>query len=174
MIQPIITDINDVSRLPDSSGIYFFDTVKKVSLFLPLWYGNRLDLDKMLVYSGEDAEEHPELKDYNDLIREGRIEEKTIYREWSITPKCVPNRFSDRHLSMKCFNEIIEEFRAHGFNVTVEGLRHNYSCWLGDLKSGYRDEKNGYHLFTPCGCNPLEFRATSLDSRLDWQTTYEY
>ena len=45
---------------------------------------------------------------------------------------------------------------------------------MGDLKSGYRDEKNGYHLFTPCGCNPLSLRATSLEKELDWQTTYEW
>ena len=42
------------------------------------------------------------------------------------------------------------------------------------LKSGYRDEKNGYHLFTPCGCNPLSFRVSSLEPELDWQITYEY
>lgn len=128
----------------------------------------------MLLYSGKDAEQHPELPDYNDLIRSGRIEHRTVYRKWCIALKRVPSRFSDRHLSMKRFKEIIAEFRAHGFNVTIEALLHNYSCWLGGLKSGYRDETNGYHLFTPCGCNPLEFRATSLDSQLDWQTTYEY
>lgn len=174
MIQPIITDINDVSRLPDFSGIYFFDTVKKVSLFLPLWYGNRLDLDRMLVYSGQDAEEHPELKDYNDLIREGRIVKRTIYREYDVILNDVPDAYSGRHLTKRDFDRVITEFAQNGFTVTREALRHNYSCWLGNLKSGYRDEKNGYHLFTPCGANILSFRATSLDDRLDWQHTYEY
>lgn len=174
MIQNIITDIKDIAKLKGFDGIYFFDTVKKVSLFLPRWYGNRLDLDKMLLYSGQDAEDHPELKDYNDLIREGRIEERTIYREYDVCPQNVPDRFSDRHLTARDFDRIIKEFAQHGFKVTREALRHNYSAWLGSLKSGYRDEANGYHLFTPCGGNPLSFRATSLDDRLDWQTTYEY
>ena len=67
----------------------------------------------------------------------------------------------------------IEEFKSHGFNVTREALMHNYHAWRDDYKSGYRDEKNGYHLFTPCGCNPLSFRASELSAETDWQDTYE-
>jgi len=174
MIQSIITDVKNVGQLPHFTGRYFIDTVTATSLFLPEWFGNKLDLDKMLLYTVEDIDKHPELPDYNDLIRTGRLIELHICRQYEVTPKNVPGRDSERHLTMESFNKIIAEFREHGFNVTVEALRHNYSAWLGDLKSGYRDEKNGYFLFTPCGCNPLSFRASSLDSRLDWQTTYEY
>lgn len=67
---------------------------------------------------------------------------------------------------------ICDEFKEHGFKVTKEAVLHNFSCWLCDYKSGYRDEQNGYHLFSPCFCNDLRFAATTLDSRLDWQTTY--
>lgn len=174
MIEKIITDVKDVDKLRNFDGRYFIDTTTATPLFLPLWYGNRLDLNRMLLYTLEDAEAHPELPDYNDLLRTGRLVELHICRQYEIYPKNVPDRFSGRRLNMGTFKKIIAEFKEHGFNVTVEALRHNYSCWLGDLKSGYRDEKNGYHLFTPCGCNPLSFHASSLDSRLDWQTTYEY
>lgn len=75
-------------------------------------------------------------------------------------------------LSKKKIKAICDEFKEHGFNVTKEAIVHNFSCWLGDLKSGYRDEANGYHLFSPCGCNDLRFSATTLDDRMDWQTTY--
>lgn len=72
-------------------------------------------------------------------------------------------------------NVVIKFFKKKGYNVTKEAIMHNYSCWRGSLKSGYRDEENGYHLFTPCGGNPLSFRLTSLHpTASDWQTTYEY
>ena len=36
-----------------------------------------------------------------------------------------------------------------------------------------RDEENGYHLFTPCGGNPFDLRATTLEECCaDWQITY--
>lgn len=70
--------------------------------------------------------------------------------------------------------KICREFKDNGFNVTKEAIMHNYSAWRCDYKSGYRDEKNGYHLFSPCGCNPFSLRATSLhQSCNDWQETYE-
>lgn len=62
---------------------------------------------------------------------------------------------------------------AHKGVSTREAVLHNFRAWSGDLKSGFRDDRNGYHLFTPCGCNPLSFRATSLEPELDWQKTYE-
>lgn len=70
-------------------------------------------------------------------------------------------------------DKIIKEFKAHGFNVTADALHHNYNAWRCDMKSGYRDEENVYHLFSPCGCNPLSFRATTLNEHCkDWQETY--
>ena len=48
---------------------------------------------------------------------------------------------------------------------------HNYEAWKNDLKSGYRDDENGYFLFTPCGMNGLRFNATELVGE-DWQETY--
>lgn len=68
--------------------------------------------------------------------------------------------------------EVIEEFEANGFNVTEEAIIHNFEAWKSDYKSGYKDESNGYFLFTPCGCNALSFNATVLTGE-DWQKTYE-
>lgn len=64
-----------------------------------------------------------------------------------------------------------DEFYKHGFDVTLEAIAHNYEAWCRDLKSGYLDEENRYHLFTPCGCNMLSFRASEYVGK-DWQTTY--
>lgn len=64
-------------------------------------------------------------------------------------------------------------FKEHGFNVTAEAVEHNREAWSFDEKSGYRDEANGYHLFSPCGCNPFSVRAIELeDGTTDHLTTY--
>jgi len=76
-------------------------------------------------------------------------------------------------LSDERISEIITEFAEHGFDVSKEAIMHNFDAWRAGLKSGYRDKERGYHLFSPCGCNPLRFSATSLcDSCHDWQKTY--
>ena len=67
---------------------------------------------------------------------------------------------------------ILAFFADAGFAVTEEALIHNYEAWRDDYKSGYLDKRNGYFLFTPCGCNPLMFRAERLNGR-DYQETYE-
>lgn len=73
------------------------------------------------------------------------------------------------------YKKIVAEFAEHGFNVSTAALRHNYDAWRANEKSGYLDESNGNHIFTPCGANPLEFRATTLHRRCrDWQKTYTW
>lgn len=67
---------------------------------------------------------------------------------------------------------LIEEFKTKGYNVTEEALLHNFSAWKSDYKSGYRDEENGYFLFSPCGCNPLRFHAEKLKENAAYQRTY--
>lgn len=65
-----------------------------------------------------------------------------------------------------------QAFKDNGFDVTLEAIFHNYEAWLRDEKSGYRDEANGYHLFSPCGCNPFRLSASELHDGLRWQHTY--
>lgn len=57
---------------------------------------------------------------------------------------------------------IRKQFKNNGFKVSEKVILDNYFAWKNDLKSGFRDNRNKYHLFTPCGCNPLSFRATTL------------
>ena len=98
------------------------------------------------------------------LVTEGTC----IERKYDIYPKT-----NGKPLSYKDFDAIQKEFKENGFNVTLTAIKHNYECWLEDFKSGYRDERNNYHLFSPCGCNPLSFRATTLHKQCeDWQQTY--
>ena len=105
----------------------------------------------------------------NDLLREGKGKEVFPYEEYDIN-----NVRGAKNLTDKDLLRIQKKFKKNGFNVTFEALFHNYHAWFMDMKSGYRDEENGYHLFSPCGCNPLSFRATTLcDNRKDWQFTYE-
>ena len=73
--------------------------------------------------------------------------------------------------------EIVERtvaaFRGLGAEVSEEAVRHNLDAWLRDEKSGFRDEKNGVHLFSPCGCNPLRFWVSRLsDEGRGYQNTY--
>ena len=66
-----------------------------------------------------------------------------------------------------------EAFRELGFTVSDEAIRHNLDDWRSDLKSGFRDEKNGVHLFSPCGCNPLRFWISRLSEEgAGYQNTY--
>ena len=102
----------------------------------------------------------------NNLIKNGIGKEVFPYNEYDIDLGRV-------HLEKHQIEKICKEFRENGFEVTEEAILHNYAAWCGDLKSGYRDEKNGYHLFSPCGCNPFSLRATTLEPICsDWQTTY--
>lgn len=69
-------------------------------------------------------------------------------------------------------DEVIKAFRDNGFNVTRQAIEHNFNAWDSDYKSGYLDEKNGYFLFTPCGCNQLRFSAEKINGK-EYQKTYE-
>ncbi len=86
----------------------------------------------------------------------------------------VDMNFSTRfRIDEKKLKRIKRFFLQKGFNVTTEAILHQYCAWWIGMKSGYRDEENGYHLFTPCGVNPFSLRLTTLDERCsDWQTTY--
>ncbi len=101
-----------------------------------------------------------------------KLKEEEKAKEVFCYDKCDRN-FGWEPLSEDKVMNLVRDFHKNGFNVTARAIYHNMSAWCADMKSGYRDEKNGYHLFTPCGCNQLSFRATSLHKLCeDWQTTY--
>ena len=98
----------------------------------------------------------------NELITAGKVARIVPYREYDIMPKSRPIDF----------DAIVAEFKENGFEVSKAALVHNYNAWLNDYKSGYRCKS--CHIFTPCGCNPLRFSATTLCKECkDWQTTYK-
>ena len=139
-------------------------------------YNCKVDLenDSFISSSDEDYEES-NLPIMEDLVEQGIVKVVSCIERTFDIDDVYQNRFRVKNLSEKKIQTIINKFKKNGFNVTKEAIMHNFSCWMGDLKSGYRDEKNNYHLFSPCGCNPLSFRATTLHPKCeDWQTTYEW
>lgn len=97
------------------------------------------------------------------------LDDVQCFDEYNIADLGYPTSLSDAKV-----NKIVRKFRAHGFNVTKEAVMHQYGAWNAGFKSGYRDDENGYHLFTPCGrCNEFALCASTLTDKVDWQTTYE-
>lgn len=149
---------------------------KLVNLF-PHKYSAKVDLtnEMYILESDEEEYESSTLPTFNDLVSEGIVKVVSCIERKFDMNNIYQDRYRVSNLSEKKLKSIINKFKKNGFNVTREAILHNFSCWLGDLKSGYRDEENGYHLFSPCGCNPLSFRATTLHPKCaDWQTTYEW
>ena len=145
--------------LPDGSMVDVYD-VK---------YDCKVDLvNKTYLESYNEGYADSTLPTFNDLYANG-----TMGKEGS----CIENEYryftNKETLSERDIDDILREFKENGFNITKEAILHNYDAWLCDEKSGYRDEVNNYHLFGPCGCNPLYFRATTLHEKCaDWQHTY--
>lgn len=103
----------------------------------------------------------------NNLKAQGLGHEVFCYEEYDIDLGDRPT-MDDKQIA-----KVIAEFEDAGFKVTKDAILHNFYAWSGSLKSAYRDEKNGYHLFSPCGGNPFILRATTLHPLCDdWQITY--
>lgn len=158
-------------QLEDGRIISLFDDNNKFYLR----YDEPLDLDKG-VFGKDAGEEHKDVT-LNNLKKQGKAQEVCCYdscdydteklRPWGGLPE-------KEILSQKFVLEIQKFFFDKGYKVTKEAIIHQLSAWNADLKSGYRDEENGYHLFSPCGCNPLSIRLSSLHPLCeDWQITYE-
>lgn len=157
--------------LTEPTSRYFIFPNGQIADVYALRYDAKVDLENMMFISIAEREEYKNstLPTINDLFYKGFMSEGTcIEREYKIF---LPHK---RSLSEQDFKDIKKEFAENGFNVTIHALKHNYIAWLCDMKSGYRDEKHNYHLFSPCGCNPLSFRASTLHPQCeDWQQTYE-
>lgn len=103
-----------------------------------------------------------------ELKRRGEVVEKLSYKEHTVK-MVVSDKLSDITIQV-----IISSFKLHGFNVTKEAILNNFEAYKRGLGCGYRDDTNGYHLFTP---HDKEFYlcATTLNKlSSDWQTTYKY
>lgn len=140
----------------------WFETQDGLKLDIPYYFLNRIDLKNLKLYSEFETNKFPTL---NELTEKKILVHKTGYIE-------IDKNFKTFNYKRISINKLIEFFKKKGFNVTEEAIQHNLYAYKYDMKSGYRDEKNGYHLFTPCAHNPLSFRLTSLNKNCDWQKTY--
>lgn len=116
------------------------------------------------------AGEHPDgTVTLNELYEKGMLKAVHCYDECTYnTNKYIGEIKTDD----KFIKRVQAFFKEHGYNVTKKAIRHNIDAWELDYKSGYRDEANGYHLFTPCFHNPLSFTLTTLHPLCQWQGTY--
>lgn len=118
--------------------------------------------------TARDQQPYPEgFTTLNDLKKEGRGETVYCYDCHDIElgyPKTM---------TIKRALRLAREFRINGFDVSSVAIMHNFEAWHHGMKSGYRDERRGTHLFTPCGGNPFSLQATTLEECCrDWQKTY--
>ena len=107
--------------------------------------------------------------DLNELIAAKKGKEVFPYESYDIDIK-----YDWKTLTPTRIARLKKQFAKKGYKVTTKALKYIFYAWRYGLKSGYRDQKNGYHLFCPYGdCNPLSFNLTTLvDSCKDWQKTY--
>ena len=152
-----------------SKDVWFIYKGKKLPI--PNRYDIKVDFKNKVFYKqehyGKDTEQEfldLDLPTINDLYDSGEVTVGKPYKEYDVF-------IGYKRLTEEDIKDIITEFGANGFKVSRRQILHNYNAWLGDYKSGCRGKST--HLFTPCGCNPLSFRATTLSKRCDWQTTYE-
>lgn len=148
--------INDISDYAD-----WFEDKAGNKYPLKRYYLNRIDLERRIEYGNKETNAFPTLE---ELVKNGTLTYKTAYKEAAVNYKCYPSKISVK--------EVIRKFKKLGYNVTKEAIEHNFRAYLADAKSGYRDEVNGYHLFTPCRHNRLSFRLSTLNKNCDWQKTY--
>lgn len=139
----------------------WFETIDGVKLDIPYYFLNRIDLENLVLYKNDETVQFPTL---NELVADNKLICKRCYVEVDLSYKTFKSKISIKRIQ--------KYFKSNGFNVTEEAIKHNFNAYLLDMKSGFRDEKNGYHLFTPCCHNPLSFRLTSLNKNCNWQTTY--
>ena len=139
----------------------WFETIDGIKLDIPYYFLNRIDLENLVLYKNDETVQFPTL---NELVADNKLICKRCYVEVDLSYKTFKSKISIKRIQ--------KYFKSNGFNVTEEAIKHNFNAYLCDMKSGFRDEKNGYHLFTPCCHNPLSFRLTSLNKNCNWQTTY--
>ena len=149
----------------ENDAFWFHVISLGVDLFIPYWdWSVKVDLERMeylrMSDEGYNDSPLPTLGELGDDIKMG-----FPYKEFDVVVRNNYNHVLDE----KGVKDVIRRFKENGWHVTREAVEHQ----LGGYKCGYRDEANGYHLFTPCGGNELAFRLTTLhDSCRDWQITY--
>lgn len=148
----------------DERKEFWFETQDGIKIDLPRKYTNRIDLENHLYYFA-DSKNGSEFPTLNELTRNKVLKICYDYKIVDLKYKGYPKKVS--------IERIQKFFKKQGYNVTEEAIKHNFSAYSYGMKSGYRDEENGYHLFTPRNFNPLSFCLTTLSKFTNWQTTYK-
>ena len=131
-----------------------------------------IDLETM-TYDIREADESKGEVSLNSLDRAVIAGEVKCYDECEYHRDIYPEAFTCPEQERLEIDRIEAFFKDNGYNVSREAIEHNFNAWLDDMKSAYRDEANGYHLFSPCGCNQLSMRLSTLHKLCDdWQQTY--
>ena len=136
-----------------------------------LRWDNPIDLGTMTY---EDRPSNEDELTLNKMVDRKMITgEVHCYDTCNYNEEIYPEDLKDEKAIEDKINEIVLFFLDNRFIVSRDAVEHNVHAWLNDFKSGYRDETGNYHLFSPCGCNPLSVRLSTLDKLCeDWQTTY--
>ena len=150
-------------KLPISSPIHPFPVFE-------IKYSYKVNLETLDVMDDDDCRYDictwPTL---NDLKQYGLIEDWAPFKNLIIYDAHKIRKPNGR-LDM---DAIIKRCADEGLKVSKKALSYCYSAWSHSLKSGYRDEKNGTHVFAPCGGNPFDLQVSELHpTASDWQTTY--
>lgn len=155
--------MRQVNILTDTSNVEYWFEINGLKLEIPYVFDSCLDLANMAIYKPFETTKFPTIE---SLIKKGVGAFKFGYAEHSFT-------YAEEDPKVNT-DEVIKFFKSVGYNVTEAAILHNYIAWKQGFKSGFLDEQNGYHLFTPCGGNLLRFTLTSLCPAADWQTTYKW
>lgn len=157
-----------INFIEKNSTNYYFETTDG-RCFAPTWaWDAKYDLEGGAYYTPADAEwdevDFPTLTELVYTLRQVR----EVAQEYRVSR---PDWTHSHELTSDDIDGIADEFAKHGLRVTDEAIIHNFNAWRADYKSGYRGED--FFLFTPCGCNALQFRAEGLIDGCDYQKTYE-
>ena len=137
-------------------------------------FGKLINLEHCVMFDhNEQIPDGWETTTLNDIIAQNLGKQTFCYNEIYFDKDIYPSDIHSEKQENDITNEIFNFFQEKGVNVSMAAIIHNFYAWMSDFKSGYRDTALGYHLFSPCGCNPLSMRYTTLNILCeDWQTTY--
>jgi hypothetical protein len=160
-------------QLPDGRIISLYDEDNKFYLR----YDDVIDLENEVIIrrnSMDKLTDDEKAKGYttmNLLYKDHKLTAVQCYDKCEYDLDVYPD---DKNIMQKINPVRIKKFfNENGYDVTLEAINHQIQNWMSDYKSGYRDDARGYHLFSPCGCNPLSIRLSTLHPLCDdWQTTY--
>jgi hypothetical protein len=169
-----VKDVKDASQACVlNDGRIFATIVEEDECSYFLCWDTHFSLETGEIYKFNKQGDYPAdattLQEIIEVQHSGKIVEP--YEEFNYHKDVYPK---DVVLNANLYRRIQAYFKNHyNRRVSIKAIEYCLVNWKNDYKSGYRDEKNGYHLFSPCGCNSLRLSMTTLvDSCAYWQKTY--